>query len=110
MSENNSSARRMRVLSAEEKYELWLELVTGQLSQNEAARKWRVDRSTVVRIRRTAKDALLAAFAAAKPGRPSDPSDAELEAARAEIARLTEAVKEQAIELVVLRGKSRGAW
>jgi transposase len=53
----------------------------------------------------TAKDALLAAFAAAKPGRPSDPSDAELEAARAEIARLEEAVKEQAIELVVLQGK-----
>jgi hypothetical protein len=33
--------------------------------------------------------------------------DAELAAARAEIARLGEAVKEQAIELTLLRGKSR---
>jgi hypothetical protein len=57
-------------------------VVTGQLSQNEAARKWRVDRSTVVRIRRTAKDALLAAFAAAKPGRSSDPSELEEPAPR----------------------------
>jgi transposase len=108
--EEDGSACRMRVLSAEEQYQLWLELVTGQLWQNEAARKWRVDRWTVVRIRRTAKDGLLAAFAAAKPGRPWDAAEAELEAARAELARLEEAVKEQAIELVVLRGNSRGAW
>jgi hypothetical protein len=33
--------------------------------------------------------------------------DAELAAARAEIARLGETVKEQAIELMLLRGKSR---
>jgi hypothetical protein len=40
MSENNGLARRrMRVLSAEEKYQLWLDLVTGQLLQNEAACK-----------------------------------------------------------------------
>jgi hypothetical protein len=31
-------------------------------------------------------------------------------AARAEIARLEQAVKEQAIELVVLRGKQRSGW
>jgi hypothetical protein len=40
-----------------------------------------------------------------KAGSASDTSDAELEAARAEIARLEEAVKEQAIELVVLPGE-----
>jgi len=33
--------------------------------------------------------------------------DAELAAARAEIQRLGETVKEQAIELMLLRGKSR---
>ncbi len=111
MSEQQPVRRsRKRTLSAEEKYQLWLDLVSGQLSQNEAARKWRVDRSTVVRVRRIAKDALLAAFAASKPGRPTDPEQAELEAARSEVAQLMEVVKEQAIELAVLRGKSRGAW
>jgi hypothetical protein len=36
--------------------------------------------------------------------------DADLAAARAEIARLEETVKEQAIELVALRGKTRSGW
>jgi hypothetical protein len=36
--------------------------------------------------------------------------DGELVAARAEIARLEETVKEQVIELVALRGKSRSGW
>ena len=43
-------------------------------------------------------------------GPPRRGRDAELVAARAEIARLEETVKEQAIELVALRGKSRSGW
>jgi hypothetical protein len=43
---------------------------------------------------------------ARKPGRPGAQRDWQLEAARAEIAQLTEAVKAQAIELAVVRGKS----
>jgi transposase len=43
---------------------------------------------------------------ARKPGRPGTQRDWQLEAARAEIAQLTEAVKAQAIELAVVRGKS----
>jgi hypothetical protein len=34
-----------------EKYELWLQLVTGELSQGEAAERFGIDRSTVMRIR-----------------------------------------------------------
>jgi len=42
---------------------------------------------------------------AAKPGRPAKERDWALEAARTEISQLTEAVKAQAIELAVVRGK-----
>jgi len=66
-----------------------------------------VDVSTIIGIRRTVKDAALAALAA-RPGRPAKQRDWQLEAARAEIGQLTEAIKAQAIELAVVRGKA--AW
>jgi hypothetical protein len=47
----------------------------------------------------------LAAFAR-KPGRPAKERNWELEAARAEIDQLTQAVTAQAIELAVVRGES----
>ncbi len=97
--------RRPSKLSAETKWEIFLQVTAGEISQAEAARKWHVDVSTVIGIRRTVKDAALAALAR-KPGRPATQRDWQLEAARAEIAQLTEAVKAQAIELAVVRGKS----
>lgn len=102
MSES-SSRRKRRVLSPETKWEIFLGVTSGEISQADAARKWQVDVSTVISIRRTAKDAALTAYAR-KPGRPSN-RNFELEAAQAEIAALTEAVKSQAIELAVVRGK-----
>ena len=63
---------------------------------------------TVIGIRRTVKDAALSALAR-KSGRPGAQRDWQLEAA-AEIAQLTEAVKAQAIELAVVRGKSGWGW
>ena len=59
----------------------------------------------MIGIRRTVKDAALAALARG-PGRPAKERNWELEAARAEIDQLTEAIKSQAIELAVIRGKS----
>jgi hypothetical protein len=64
-----------------------------------------MDVSTIIGIRRTVKDAALAALARA-PGRPAKEPNWELEAAHAEIGALTEVVKAQAIELAVIRGKS----
>jgi transposase-like protein len=97
--------RRPRKLSAETKWEIFLEVTGGEISQADAARKWAVDVSTVIGIRRTVKDAALAALSRA-PGRPAKERNWELEAARAEIGQLTEAIKAQAIELAVMRGKS----
>jgi transposase len=99
--------RRKRALMVEEKYEIYLALVTGEMSQNEAADRYGVDRSTVARIRKTGKDAVLEALANSKPGRPRDRIDPQLRAAQAEVERLGEVVKEQAVELVALRTKSR---
>lgn len=87
--------------------QIFLQVAGGQISQAEAARKWQVDVSTVIGIRRTVKDAALAALAR-KPGRPGRQRDWQLEATRAEIVQLTEAIKAQAIELAIMRGK--GSW
>ena len=90
-----------------EKYEIYLALVAGEMSQNEAADRYGVDRSTIARIRVTGKAAVLEALANSKSGRRRDQADPELRAAQAEVERLGEVVKEQAVELVALRTKSR---
>src|SRR5680860_1092506 len=98
----NKDVRQHRQLSPEQKWEIFLEV-----TQADAARKWRVDVSTVIKVRRLAKDAALAAFAASRPGRPRSAQDIETEQLRAEAARLGEALKEMAVELTLVRGKSR---
>jgi transposase-like protein len=97
--------RRPTKLSAETKWEIFLQVTAGEITQADAARRWQVDVSTIMGIRRTVKDAALAALARA-PGRPVKERNWELEAAHAEIGQLTEAIKAQAIELAVIRGKS----
>ena len=97
--------RRPKKLSAETKWEIYLQVTCGEITQADAARKWGVDVSTIISIRRTVKDAALAALAR-KPGRPATERNWELEAAQAEIGQLTEAIKVQAIELAIVRGKS----
>jgi transposase-like protein len=100
--------RAKRFLSPSEKYELWLQLVTGELSQGEAAERFGIDRSTVMRIRQVGKQGALEALAASRPRVRQAREDAELAAARTEIQRLGETVKEQAIELMLLRGNRVG--
>jgi transposase-like protein len=95
-------------LSPEEKWQAFLEVTSKEITQADAARKWRVDVSTIISLRRLAKDAALAAFASSKPGRPSG-RDFEIEELKAENARLSEAIKELAIELSLVRGKQRSA-
>ena len=80
-------------------------VTAGDISQADAARKHAVDVSTIIGIRRTVKDAAMAALAR-KPGRPGKERNWELDAAQAENAQLTEAIKAQAIELAIVRGKS----
>ena len=103
--------RRKRPLGAEEKLQIWLQLLTGELTQRQAAERWGVDLTTIMRIRRVGREGALTALASSRPGGGGrGVVDGELLAARAEIARLEETVKEQAIELVALRGKTRSGW
>ena len=49
---------------------MFIQVLTQQATQREAAERWGVDRSTVVGVCRTAKQGALDALAQAVPGRP----------------------------------------
>jgi len=97
--------RGKRFLSPSQKYEIWLQLIRQEVTIAEAATAQQVDRSTIMRIRQVAKEGALAALAASRPGTAGRQRDYELEAAKAEIARLSEACKELAIKLTLVEGK-----
>jgi transposase len=99
--------RAKRFLSPTQKYEVWLQLVRGETTIGEAADRFGVDRSTIMRLRQVAKDGALQALADSKPGVQQARRDLELEAARAAAARLGETVKELAVKLLLVEGKGR---
>jgi transposase len=99
--------RTKRFLTPLQKYEIWLQLVGGETTIGEAADRLEVDRSTIMRLRTIAKDGALAALADSRPGAGQAKRDVELEAARAEAARLGEALKELAVKLLLVEGKGR---
>ncbi len=102
--------RAKRFLTAEQKYDLWQRMLTGQLTTAAAAAEAGVDRSTVMTMRKTARDGAIAALQASRPGRPktSRAEATEVAGLRAEVTRLSAVIVEQAIELAALRGK--GSW
>jgi len=103
----NGKSRKRRQLTPEEKWEIFLEVTSQEISQADAARKYGVDVSVIIRLRGLAKDAALAAFASAKPGRPASAEAVEVELLRVENDRLGEALKEMAVELTLHRGRQR---
>lgn len=96
-------------LGPSEKYEIFVNVLSGQATQREAADRFKVDRSTVVHVCRVAKQGALDALAASVPGRRAGKSAEQLrlEEAEAEIARLRATITEQAVELHLHQGKSR---
>lgn len=105
---DRAGRRTKRFLTPLQKYEIWLQLLRQEITMAEAAAAHQVDRSTVVRIREVAKQGALAALSESRPGTRAQARDTELEAAKAEIARLGETVKELAVKLTLIEGK--GAW
>ena len=107
MSDRNVNLpKSRRRLAPSEKYEVFVSVLTGQATQREAAAKWKVDRSTVVHICRTARQGALDALSASVPGRPGMTAEAaELAEARKEIERLRATVTEQAVALHLHEGK-----
>jgi transposase len=100
--------RAKRFLTAEQKYDLWQRMLTGQITTVQAAVEAGVDRSTVMTLRKTARDGAIAALQASRPGHPkqSRAEASEIAALNAEVTRLSATILEQAIELAALRGKT----
>jgi transposase len=99
--------RARRFLSPSQKYEIWIALVRGELTTREAADRVGVDRSTIMKLRQVARQGALDALAASRPGVKAGGRDRELVAAEAEIARLSEALKEMGVRLMLHEGKGR---
>ncbi len=99
--------RRKRFLSPSQKYELWVGLLRGEFTTREAADRAGVDRSTIMRVREVAKQGALDALASSRPGVRANGPDPELAEAKAEIARLSEALKEMGVRLMLAEGKER---
>jgi len=100
--------RGKRFLSPSEKYEIWLSLIRGEYTIAAAAEQSGVDRSTIMKLRSVARQGALEALAQSKPGvRAGHGPDPELAAAKVEIARLSEALKEMGVRLMLAEGKGR---
>src|SRR5688572_10718048 len=105
---DRAGRRRKRFLTPQQKYEIFMQLVRREATIAEAADQAGVDRTTVMKLRTVAKQGALDALAASRPGvRTSSGVDPELAAARAEIERLGEALKEMGVRLMLLEGKGR---
>jgi transposase-like protein len=102
---DRAGRRSKRFLSPLQKYEIWLQLVRQEVTMAEAADAHQVDRSTIMRIRTVAKEGALAALAESRPGVKARARDVELEAARAEVARLSAALTQMAVKLTLVEGK-----
>jgi hypothetical protein len=91
------------------------DLSRGHLAGDLAGRRGpqvgrRRERGHPAQIRALAKDAALAAFASARPGRPASVQDVEIELLCEENDRLSEALKEMAVELTLHREGSARAF
>ena len=104
---SDGGRRRKRFLSPSQKYEIWLALVRGEVSTVEAADRAGVDRSTIVKLRQVGKQGAWTRARASRPGVRHGGPDPELAAARAEIARLSEALKEMGMRLMLAEGQER---
>jgi transposase len=102
---DRAGRRAKRMLSPLQKYEIWLQLIRQEVTTAEAAVAHQVDRSTIVRIRTVAKEGALAALSDSKPGARARERDYEVEALRAENARLAQTVQQMAVKLTLIEGK-----
>ena len=67
-SRDRAGRRPKRFLTPLQKYEIYLQVIRGEVTMAEAAAAAGVDRTTVVRIRQVAKDGALAALAESPTG------------------------------------------
>ncbi len=102
--------RKRRHLSAEEKYQIFLEATMAKAKENgcisEVLRRWGIHASDLNRIRKSVEEAAISNFKA-KKSRKLKIEYAQYEELRAEKQRLEATVLEQAAELALLKKKDR---
>ncbi|HZA75862.1 MAG TPA: hypothetical protein VE623_05675 [Acidimicrobiales bacterium] len=91
---DRAGRRAKRFLSPAEKYQAFVQVLTGEMTVAQCAEHWGVDRSTIMKAREVAKQGALAALAASRPGGRADGEDPELLAARHETACLQAAAND----------------
>lgn len=95
--------RRRRRLSAEDKWQIFLEASAKDAKVADVLRRWRIDSSQLARIRAQVKDGALTQL---KKGPGRNLKDQKKEALKVEVSRLEDAFKEVSIENTLLRKKS----
>ena len=97
-SRERSGGGRRRLLSPVQKYEAFVQVLSGEMTVAECADHWGVDRSTIMRAREVAKARRSGRVGVVSAGVRSEGPDPEWVMARAEAARLGEALKEMAVK------------
>jgi transposase-like protein len=103
--------RKRKFLSAEKKFQIFLEAQHGDKPMGEILRREGLYSTDLARIRQQVKEGALARLGA-KPGRARNTVDSEAyEAIKAELAEKERAMADQAVELAILRKKTNGgSW
>ena len=102
--------RKRRHLSAQEKYQIFLEATMAKARGNgnvsEVLRRWGIHASDLTRIRKSVEEASISAFKARKSRKPKIDYD-QYQHLKGEKQRLEATVLEQAAELALLKKKDR---
>lgn len=108
----NDMVRKRSHLSAEEKYQIFLEAAMakakGNGSINEVLRRWGIHSSDLTRIRKSVEEAAISNFKAKKSRKPKVDYEHHQQL-KAEKERLERTIVEQAAELALLKKKDRSA-
>ena len=79
---DRAGRRAKRFLSPLQKYEIFRQLARQEVTMNEAAERWQVDRNTISRIRVVATEGALEALANSRPGTRTKERDSSGSASR----------------------------
>ena len=106
----NGKRRARRQLSPEEKWEIFLEVTSQEISQARCRAEVRGRRERDHQVRGVGEGRGAGRVRLANPGRPASAEAVELELLRAENDRLSEALKELAVELTLHRGRQHSGF
>lgn len=102
---------KRRYLSAEKKYEVFLEAERGQVAIGEILRREGLFASDLQRIRQQVKEGALQRLKARPGPRPRAPSREQYEALREELTQKERALADVTVEIGILRKKANGgSW